>query len=398
MKWGSKPGNLTGGRESAQHESGLISGLIRRAFEGNSGVTDLEQHAAETPSAFLAPLDEGLVQQVREVHSKGGMLKTVLRYCAAVALSSLVSASAAFVGGPGRHYGTNYAGYAKRSVCPCTSVQDTFRVPFSQVSVMNPHKFNASAEWVGIQNIIDGVTVQCGIITEITAAGVVEAAAFYEIPPRGAIPLNETTYPVKPNDLITANVTCNTNCDPGQAGQIWTCTLTDMNARTGAQNWQYVNKSLARTLNEDQADFIFEDLNVLGVGCVSTVCTPPNFGTSPVKNATVNGANANFQYPLEAYYSVHAQDDVYVSQPTASGDSFTYCYGVRQKFPTCSAPTVSSFVDAARTVNFCGDVEAYTYPACAKSADSWRIPERESAPQTRQNLPSLPPAPTWISK
>jgi hypothetical protein len=97
-----------------------------------------------------------------------------------------------------------------------------------------------SANWVGIggfcANLLctrgDHTLIQLGTEQDVSPSGATNYYAWYEVLPQAETPLNPTSFPVHPGDLMTASLSCQQPCSGKK--QNWTLSMTDE-----TRNWTW---------------------------------------------------------------------------------------------------------------------------------------------------------------
>jgi Peptidase A4 family len=90
-----------------------------------------------------------------------------------------------------------------------------------------------SANWVGIGGFCanqlctrgDHTLIQLGTEQDVSPSGITNYYAWYEVLPQPETPLDPTSHPVHPGDLMTASLSCQPPCSGKK--QNWTLSMTD---------------------------------------------------------------------------------------------------------------------------------------------------------------------------
>jgi hypothetical protein len=221
----------------------------------------------------------------------------------------------------------NYSGY-ERTGGTYSSVGASWQVPAIRFGVQG-HVTSTSAEWIGIGGVVTAPIVQVGTVHQVDASGFVTDEAFYELFPAGAITID--AEPVRPGDVITASVSCASNCEPSHAGQTWTLSLQDV-----TQNWTW-SKVFSFVSDMSSVEAIEEDSTLTG----RTRFPLPNFGTVIFQNMTINGASPNLRRSEKVFMRATGGGTSIPSDPNDTRDGFNICWGDGSVDPSC--PTTTTF-------------------------------------------------------
>jgi hypothetical protein len=109
-----------------------------------------------------------------------------------------------------------------------------------------------SANWVGIGGFCtnqlctrgDHTLIQLGTEQDVSASGTRNYYAWYEVLPQAETPVDPTSYPVSPGDLMTASLSCQAPCAGKK--QNWTLSTTDeTQKRTWSKQLSYGSSLLS---------------------------------------------------------------------------------------------------------------------------------------------------------
>ena len=115
---------------------------------------------------------------------------------------------------------SNWAGYVT-SGGTYTSISGSWLIP----QISSPTANTADSSWIGIGGVTSRDLIQTGTQAVINAAGQISYQAWYELLPRGSVPIS---FSINPGDSITASIT-------QQQNDQWSISLRD---NTNGQNFQ----------------------------------------------------------------------------------------------------------------------------------------------------------------
>jgi hypothetical protein len=139
---------------------------------------------------------------------------------------------------------TNWSGYVVANYqtgVKYTSANMTWVVPMVSygASTDTTSSTEYSANWVGIGGFCDNrlctrgdnTLIQLGTEQDVSPSGTAQYYAWYEVLPQAETPLGPS-YPVSPNDVMTASLSCNQPCSGKK--QNWTLSMINE-----TQNWSW---------------------------------------------------------------------------------------------------------------------------------------------------------------
>jgi Peptidase A4 family len=181
-----------------------------------------------------------------------------------------------------------------------------------------------SASWVGIGGYctnasctqVDNSLIQLGTAQNVSADGTTQYFAWVETLPESESELSPSSYPVEPGDTITASLSCQSSCMPGEA-QSWLLTMTDGAKWTFSTIVNYRSSLLS-------AEWIEE-----APSSSAGVLPLADYGTATFLRAAVNGdaSPALVAGGTDAILMVDPYGETSNPSSPTSGDEFSTCWG-----------------------------------------------------------------------
>jgi Peptidase A4 family/IPT/TIG domain len=209
---------------------------------------------------------------------------------------------------------TNWAGYIA-SGTTFTEVQSNWTVP----SVIPSQSAEYSAQWVGIDGVLDSDLIQTGT-GEATSGGTTSYNAWFELLPANEVVINGT---VVPGDSMTAMIS------EGSPGS-WTIFIEDV-----TQGWHYTS-TVSYPISAQTAEWIQEAPDVNG-----SPSTLADFGTTSFSSLGFDGTNPS----AAALTDVDMTNDslTIVAYPTSlTSNGFSVLYGTPRPAVTAVTPSSGS--------------------------------------------------------
>jgi hypothetical protein len=194
------------------------------------------------------------------------------------------------------------------------------------------HVASTSAEWIGIGGVVTAPIVQIGIVHQLDASGFATYQAFYEFYP--TIEVVISAGPVRPGDVVTASVSCASNCTPSGHGQTWTLSMQNV-----TQNWTW-SQVFPFSSDLNSAEIIEEDSTETGRRRYPF----PDYGTVTFQNIAINGARADLLKSEGVYMRATGGGTSTPSEPNGTSDGFNICWGDGSTNTTC--PSLTTFTSA----------------------------------------------------
>jgi Peptidase A4 family len=195
-------------------------------------------------------------------------------------------------GAAGTNTSDNWSGYNIGIGYPGIRVGTTFTSISAEWTVPTATQHTSgqaenSATWIGIGGgcitdnclVTDPTLIQAGIEQDVSASGQASYDAWYELVP---VPETEVSLPVNPGDQIKVSIS------ETKIPEDWSIVIDDLT--TG----QSYSKTTVYPSTMTTAEWIEEtplEIGTSGVGLAAM----PNLGTVQFSQATLNGANPNFQ-------------------------------------------------------------------------------------------------------
>jgi hypothetical protein len=196
---------------------------------------------------------------------------------------------------------SNWAGYVT-SGGTYTSISGSWLIP----QISNPTADTADSSWIGIGGVTSRDLIQTGTQAVVNAAGQVSYQAWYEMLPRGSVPISVS---VNPGDSITASIT-------QQQNNQWSISLRD---NTNGQNFQ---KTVTYSSSLSSAEWIEEMLSARRRSFIPL----DNFGTIQFSDASTvkNGTTMNLAQAGAEEITMMNGRQVLATPSTISSDGATF--------------------------------------------------------------------------
>ncbi|VVB88737.1 Peptidase A4 family protein [uncultured archaeon] len=208
-----------------------------------------------------------------KITKRKAMLFTVVLLIPTVMAVTVFANESQFIAnsGSGIDNSYNWAGYVA-SGGTYTSISGSWIIP----QINSPIANTADTSWIGIGGVTNGDLIQTGTQAIVNAAGKVSYQAWYELLPRGSVPISVS---VNPGDSITASIT-------QQQNNQWSILLRD---NTNGQSFQ---KTVTYSSSLSSAEWIEE---MLSAGRGRGFIPLDNFGIVQFSNASTikNGNTIN---------------------------------------------------------------------------------------------------------
>lgn len=151
-------------------------------------------------------------------------------------------------------YSSNWAGYAVTGPSgSITNVKGSWIVP----KVIGNARSTWSANWIGIDGFSSGSVEQIGTDSDTDSKGNPSYYAWFEFYPQACYIFNTQLYPVKPGDIISAEVSF-TPSTPGSNVGTYSVILTDINPSNNVISWTTPAQTSAVTYDRSSAEWINE--------------------------------------------------------------------------------------------------------------------------------------------
>lgn len=163
---------------------------------------------------------------------------------------------------------TNWSGYAVADASQFTDVKGTWVQPTATCSAYLVQQY--AAFWAGIDGYSSSSVEQLGTDSDCTGHNKPSYYAWYEMYPADSVDLSTTTYPVKPGDTLSAEVSV--------TGTTFTLTL------KSSRGWTFTTTQTGSGLAQSSAELIAEAPEICGYfSC--RLAELANFGTINFTNA-----------------------------------------------------------------------------------------------------------------
>jgi len=221
---------------------------------------------------------------------------------------------------------TNWSGYVLPNFVTneqYTSAQATWVVP----TVVFNKKPAVSSNWVGIGGFcknmrcrsVDRTLIQLGTAHEAISRNNSIYFAWYEMLPHASI---ETPLVVNPGDVITASLSCGSNCT---GGQIWTLSIVnETTARSWSNDFSYPSSHLS-------AEWIVE-----APSGRHGILPLADYGTSTFDQSMTDGVSAELNMAARIVMRDPHGQSSNVSALDSTFDGFSTCFGPHHAFTPCS--------------------------------------------------------------
>jgi Peptidase A4 family len=195
-----------------------------------------------------------------------------------------------------------------------------------------------SASWVGIGGYctntnctqVDNSLIQLGTAQNVSADGTTQYFAWIEMLPESESELSPSAYPVEPGDTITASLSCQSACTPGDA-QSWLLTMTD--ATKDGTKWTFAT-TVSYKSSLLSAEWI-EEAPSSSAGILPLA----DYGTTTFFGASVNGDSSPALVGTDAILMVDPYGETSNPSSTTFGDEFSTCWGDNpSSIATCAEP------------------------------------------------------------
>jgi hypothetical protein len=170
---------------------------------------------------------------------------------------------------------TNWGGYAV-SGAPFTDAKGSWVEP---TATCTSRTAQYASFWVGIDGYSSNSVEQLGTDSDCTGRGRASYYAWWEMYPQGSVALSQSTYPVKPGDTLTAEVSV--------SGTTFTLSL------HSSEGWTFSTQQSGSGLSQASAEWIAESPSLCNIfRC--TLAQLANFGTVTFTNAqaAISGGTA----------------------------------------------------------------------------------------------------------
>lgn len=174
---------------------------------------------------------------------------------------------------------TNWSGYAVAAASKFTDVRGSWVEPAVACNVLLPRY---SSFWAGIDGYSSASVEQLGTDSDCTSYDHPSYYAWYEMYPAGSVDIPTGTYPVKPGDTLSAEVSV--------SGSSYTLSL------RSSEGWTFSITKVQAGLADSSAEMVAESPEICGLILCRTAMLP-DFGTvsfTGVEAAVSGGADAGF--------------------------------------------------------------------------------------------------------